>query len=119
MHEDEASLRLARAVAGDGVELHGPAESQTQLRATRRGLLEVKPDVLQEINCLPDMSVFSSYDGRPVDAGKAVAATKVTPLVVPGSVLEEAEECQRDRVGRRAVDGPADGTIRQQALAHA
>lgn len=91
VHEDEASTRLARTVAGDGVELRGPVESQTQLRSTRRGLLEVKADVLQEINCLPDMSVFTGYNGQPVDAGKAIGATKVTPLVVPGHVLERAE----------------------------
>jgi hypothetical protein len=91
VHEDEASTRLARAVAGDGVEPRGPVESQTQLRATRRGLLEVRAEVLREINCLPDMSVFTSYDGRPVDHGQAVAATKVTPLVVPNDVLREAE----------------------------
>jgi hypothetical protein len=91
VHEDEASLRLARAIAGDGVELRGPVESQTQLRSTRRGLLKVKPEVLQEMNCLPDISVFTSYDGQPVDSGRAIGAAKVTPLAVPGEVLERAE----------------------------
>jgi hypothetical protein len=95
VHEDEASLRLARAVAGDGLELRGPVESQTQLRATHRGLLEVNSEVLRELNSLPDISVFTAYDGQPVTAGKVVGASKVTPLVVCGAVLRRAEEIAR------------------------
>jgi hypothetical protein len=95
VHEDDASLRLAAAVAGEGIEAKGPVESQTQLRASYRGLLEVRSDLLEEINSLPDISVFTAYDAQPVTAGKAVGATKVTPLVVPGAVLGHAEEIAR------------------------
>jgi len=95
VHEDEASMRLARAVAGDGIELKGPVESQTQLRATHRGLLEVNSEVLRELNSLPDVSVFTAYDGQPITVGKAVGASKVTPLVVCGAVLRRAEEIAR------------------------
>jgi hypothetical protein len=91
VHEDEASTRLARAVAGDGIRLKGPVESQTQLRAEYRGLLEVNVEALERINDLPDMSVFALYDGQPVTEGRAVGATKVTPLVVPGNVVARAE----------------------------
>lgn len=91
VHEDEASVRLAQAVAGEGVELKGPVESQTQLRAAYRGLLEVNVESMARINELPDMSVFTLYDSQPVTAGKAIGATKVTPLVVPGNVLARAE----------------------------
>lgn len=95
VHEDEASIRLARAIAGEGVELKGPVESQTHLRATGRGLLEVRVCAMQEINCLPDVSVFSAYDGQPVTPSKVVAATKVTPLAVPEAVILQAEEIAR------------------------
>lgn len=95
VHEDEASLRLGRAVAGEGIELKGPVESQTSLRAAYRGLVEVRVDTLHELNCLPDVSIYTAYDGQPVREGRAVAATKVTPLVVPGDVIERAEELAR------------------------
>jgi hypothetical protein len=91
IHEDEASIRLARAVAGDGLDLHGPVESQTHLRASRRGLFRVDVSVLESLNLLPDVSVFSVYDGQPVEMGKNVAATKVTPLAVPGAIIRNAE----------------------------
>jgi hypothetical protein len=95
VHEDEASARLARAIAGEGLEQREPVESQSYLRATYRGLLEVRPDVLRQINALPDVSVFTAYDAQPVKQGTMVAATKVTPLAVPGSVIERAEEIAR------------------------
>jgi hypothetical protein len=95
VHEDEASLRLARAIAGEGLELKGPVESQTHLRATYRGLLGVDADALFQLNTLPDVSVYTAYGGQPVTAGKTVAATKITPLAIPGSVLQRAEEIAR------------------------
>jgi hypothetical protein len=95
VHEDEASLRLARAVSGPGIQLKGPVESQTHLRAEYRGLLEVKADALYKLNVLPDVSVFTAYDAQPVTEGKAVGATKVTPLAIPGAVLDRAEEIAR------------------------
>lgn len=100
VHEDEAAMRLARAAAGEGIELKGPAESQISLRASYRGLVEVNRDLLRQINRLPDVSVFTCYDGQPVPAGKAVGATKVTPLAIPGSVLDRVEEIAQE-------EGPA------------
>lgn len=95
VHEDEASLRLARAVMGDGLRMHGPVESQTHLRAIHRGIVRVHLDTLEEINCLPDVSVYTVFNGQPVDSGALVAATKVTPLTVEGEVIEAAEHIAR------------------------
>lgn len=97
IHEDEASTRLAQAIAGEGIELKGPVESQTQLRATYRGLLEVHAGILEAMNNLPDVSVFTAYDSQPVTVGKAVGSAKVTPLVVPGAIVERAEAIAREQ----------------------
>lgn len=118
VHEDEASVRLARAIAGDGLDLKGPVESQTQLRARYRGLLDVNVAALEEINCLPDMSAFTLYDRQPVMEGKTVGATKVTPLVVPGEILRQAEEIAADagqvvRV-RPFLGGPVGVVVRER-----
>src|SRR5687767_6394971 len=48
--EDSAAERLARAVAGPGVEPKGPHQSRYALVAAHRGVLRVKPDALQRIN---------------------------------------------------------------------
>ena len=100
VHEDEASIRLARAVAGDGIDLKGPVESQMSLHASYRGLVEVDRGVLREINSVPDVSVFTCYDKQPVRAGRPVGATKVTPLAISNGPLERVEEiaCQNGSV---------------------
>jgi len=91
LHEDEAAIRLARAVAGPGLELQGPAESQIKLVVSQRGILEVRGDVLKQINSLPWLGVFTLYDGQVVEEGKKVAGVKVAPLAVPEGIIREAE----------------------------
>lgn len=120
IHEDEASTRLARAVAGEGLVPRGPVESQTLLRAAQRGLVEVNRAALEAINALPDVSVYTVFDGQLVDEAKAVAATKVTPLVVPGAVIEQAEQLAREAypvVGVRPYQPGKVGIVVRERLA--
>jgi hypothetical protein len=120
IHEDEASSRLAGAVAGEGITLKGPVESQTQLRAAYRGLLDVNVEALTRINDLPDMSVFTLYDGQPVMEGRPVGATKVTPLVVPGNVVACAEQIAHEAapvVKVRPFLGGAVGVVVRERIA--
>lgn len=91
VHEDMAALRIGRAVAGPGLEPQGPVESQLKLLATYRGVLEVKVDLLQRINALPLVGVFTLYHGQVVEEGKKVAGVKVAPLAVPEAVVAAAE----------------------------
>lgn len=120
LHEDDASTCLARVVAGEGITLKGPVESQTQLRAAYRGLLEVNIPALEAINELPDMSVFTLYDGQPVTERRPVGATKVTPLVVPGNVVARAEQIARENapvVRVRPFLGGAVGVVVRERIA--
>ncbi len=92
IHEDEAARRLAAAVAGPGVSLRGPVESQMRLVARQNGLLVVDAARLAQLNSIPDVSVFTLYDGQLVSEGKTVAGVKVTPFVVPEARVREAEQ---------------------------
>jgi hypothetical protein len=88
--EDTAAMRLATAVAGDGVEVHHPVESQVRLSALHRGLLHVDAAALHAMNGVEGITVFALPDGVPVDAGKTLAGVKITPLAIAGEVLERA-----------------------------
>lgn len=88
--EDTAAMRIARAVAGDGVEVHRPVESQVRLSAVARGLLQVDAARLQALNAVEGITVFALPDGVPVDAGKTLAGVKITPLAIAGSELDAA-----------------------------
>jgi molybdenum cofactor cytidylyltransferase len=96
IHEDAAALRLAAALAGPGLEAQPPVQSQTRLVATHRGLVRVRAALVDAINALGYISVFTLMDGQAVDAGEEVAGCKVTPVAVPGRLIAEAERLCRE-----------------------
>jgi hypothetical protein len=87
VHEDEAALRLAAP----------PVQSQTRLTATRRGLVRVRADLVDAINALGYISVFTLMDGQAVAEGEEVAGCKVTPVAVPGNLLAAVEQICREK----------------------
>lgn len=97
VHEDEAARRLAAALAGPGLEPTRPVQSQARLLARHRGLVRVRSAVVDAVNALGYMSVFTLMDGQAVGEGEEVAGCKVTPVAVPGALIERAEEICRDR----------------------
>ena len=91
VHEDEAARRLGAAVAGPGTQLEGPVQSQVRLVALARGVARVDREAVNRLNQLPAVGVFTLVDGQAVEAGEEVAGAKVTPVAIPGLVLEQAQ----------------------------
>jgi len=103
LHEEDAGARLARAVVGEGVEVKGYTGGQWTLAATRRGLLAITRPALAETNAHGGISVFTLFDGQPVEPGETVAKAKVTPLVISEEVLQAVERTARLAGGVLAV----------------
>jgi molybdenum cofactor cytidylyltransferase len=99
LHEDVAARRLAAALSGPNLEPRPPVQSQARLIATRRGLVRVRAELVDAINALGYVSVFTLMDGQAVAEGEEVAGCKVTPVAVAGLLIEEAERIAR-------VEGP-------------
>jgi len=95
IHEDAASQRLAAALSGPGLVAQPPLQSQTRLTATHRGLVRVRADLVDAINALGYISVFTLMDGQAVAEGEEVAGCKVTPVAVPGNLIAAAEQMCR------------------------
>lgn len=91
VHEDEAAVRLGRAIAGPGVVPEAPVQSQVRLRAAHRGLLRVREGSVNKINVIDPLSVFTLVDGQAVGAGEEVAGAKVTPVAVSERRLARGE----------------------------
>jgi len=89
LHEDEAALRLARAVGGEGLDLRGPTQSRVDLVATVAGVVNVRIPELERVNRLDPLEVFTVFDGQTVEAGDLVASIKVAPHVVEAAVVDE------------------------------
>jgi len=91
LHENAAGMRLAQAVTGPGVIAGEPHESMITLRAAVRGLLTVDVPRLLDINCVPEMSVWTLYDAQLVRERQAIAGVKVTPLITREARVRDAE----------------------------
>jgi hypothetical protein len=97
LHEDEAALRLASAVMGEGacLTVRGPAESRVDLLAEADGVVSIRLSALQRLNSLDPLEVFTLFDGQIVRRGDLVASVKVAPHVVAEAVVERGEAIAR------------------------
>ncbi|HET7495121.1 MAG TPA: molybdopterin-binding protein [Candidatus Limnocylindrales bacterium] len=88
LHEDEAALRLAKAIAGPNLEVRGPNQSRLDLVASTPGVVTIRITELERINRLDPLEVFTVFDGQIVERGDLVASVKVAPHLVDATVVE-------------------------------
>ncbi len=91
LHEDEAAIRIARAISGDGLEQRDPVQSRVNIRAAWKGLLRVDPERVRAMNSYFGVAVFTLIDRIPVLPGKIVAGAKITPVAVPEATIAAVE----------------------------
>ncbi len=93
VHEDDAALRLATALAGKGVffDPH-PSEGRIQLKASHRGLLKVDVAALTRINLVPDISCSSRHTNSVVEKGDVIGGVRAIPLIIDEENLSAAEK---------------------------
>ncbi|MEJ2723363.1 MAG: molybdopterin-binding protein [Deltaproteobacteria bacterium] len=91
VHEDDAALRLATALAGQGVTFsQQPSEGKVSLKAAYRGLLKVRVEALTELNLVADICCASRHNNVVVEEGDVIAATRIIPLIIEEGKLGEA-----------------------------
>lgn len=88
LHEDDAAIRLAAAIAGRGLAVRGPNQSRIDLVAAHDGVVHVRIADLERINRIDPLEVFTVFDGQIVAAGDLVASVKVAPHVVSVAVVD-------------------------------
>jgi hypothetical protein len=96
LHEDEAAVRIARAVAGEGLSLSEPKEGKVNLMAERDGLLKIDVDALFEVNDVEQVVLATLHSNRSVAKGRVVAGTRIIPLVIDEGVIERIEKKCRE-----------------------
>ena len=89
LHEDDAALRLAAAVAGPNLIQRGPSQSRVDLLAEAAGVLNVRIADLERLNRIDPLEVFTAFDGQVVARGDLVASVKVAPHVVDAARVDE------------------------------
>jgi hypothetical protein len=88
LHEDDAALRLAAAVAGPGLLVRGPAQSRVDLVAEAHGVANVRVADLERVNRIDPLEVFTVFDGQIVEKGELVASVKVAPHLVEAATVD-------------------------------
>jgi hypothetical protein len=95
LHEEDAARRLAKAAAGDNLELTDPSEGRVNLVANIAGLLKIDADLLYRLNSLGDLMLATLPNNWYVKKGTVVAGTRTIPVVVKEALIERAEAlCQ-------------------------
>jgi molybdopterin biosynthesis enzyme len=92
VHEDEAAQRIAAVVAGHGLKLSASSEGRINMLAAWNGLLKVKTDQLEAVNAIDNVVVSSAHTNQQVDKGRAVAGTRVIPLIIDEKTLQDVED---------------------------
>jgi molybdenum cofactor synthesis domain-containing protein len=95
VHEDEAARRIAEAAAGPGITLSAPVEGKITLCASHDGLLDIDTDTLFKLNSIKDVIFGTIHTNQLVSMGRAMAGTRVIPLVVTEEIVAEAETLLR------------------------
>ena len=88
LHEDDAAMRLAAAVAGPGLTIRGPVQSRVDLRAEAAGVLNVRIAELERLNRIDPLEVFTAFDGQVVEKGDLVASVKIAPHLVDAATVD-------------------------------
>jgi molybdenum cofactor synthesis domain-containing protein len=85
IHEDEAALRTASALAGEGVTFKGPSEGKMEIKAMYRGIVKINVEALNQMNEIEEIAVATIHSHSLVEEGQSLAATRIIPL----SIIEE------------------------------
>jgi len=81
IHEEEAGLAGARALAGQGITYDTPKEGRYSLTAIHDGLLVIDRERLLALNQIPDFTAATRPTFTAVKAGDPVAGVRIVPLV--------------------------------------
>jgi hypothetical protein len=90
IEQHEASLRIARAVAGTGTRFDAPHQGQVTIRAGQFGLVRVDEQGLQRLVRTGAALVATVLDGRVAEEGEVIAIAKAPSLFVRVERLERA-----------------------------
>lgn len=97
VHENDAAIRIARLIAGSGLNMSEPREGKVNLIASAEGMCKIDAEILYQLNMIEEVTVAARSNRRPVKAGEMVAGVRVIPLVFAEEKLERIEAITKGR----------------------
>ncbi|NOV00292.1 molybdopterin-binding protein [Paenibacillus planticolens] len=91
LHEDEAALRMAKAIAGDGLKLTEPHEGKVNVKSPIYGLVRIDKAFVDSVNAIDEVVMSTVRGGTVVKEGASLIGTRVIPLIVDEAKVAEVE----------------------------
>ncbi|WP_193557242.1 molybdopterin-binding protein [Microvirga pakistanensis] len=88
--ENEAAVRLARALAGDNVMVEAPFTGRSNLHAETAGVLLIDVAAIGGLNSVDEAMTAATLQAyKPVVAGEMIGTVKIIPYAVPEVLLQK------------------------------
>jgi molybdenum cofactor synthesis domain-containing protein len=91
LHENDAALRLGALCQNEWMRAGDIQEGKLELIATREGYFTVDTQRLEAINSLDEIIIATRHTHTAVKTGDVLCGTRVIPLVIAKSRIEQAE----------------------------
>jgi molybdenum cofactor synthesis domain-containing protein len=114
LHEDDAAMRMAAALTGEGLAMMEPHEGKVAIKSGLdvHALADIDASLVHAVNALGDIALATVRTHAVVKPGGQLAATRVIPLVVPELKVASVEALAADY--RRSHEGQ--GPLRLRPL---
>lgn len=96
LHENEAAEILYEICEGENMRPSEVKEGKIEIIATCDGILKINREKLKELNSLGEIMIASRHGDIPVKEGDVLAGTRVIPLVIEESKMNEAKEISNE-----------------------
>ncbi|MCX7857975.1 MAG: molybdopterin-binding protein [Deltaproteobacteria bacterium] len=100
VHEDEATVRIAKALMDENMEYLPPREGRVQILSKVDGIFCVDKKGLLKVNMVENVLFSSLPDKYPVRKGDLVAACRIVPLYIKEKSLKKIENLGRKKIIR-------------------
>jgi molybdenum cofactor synthesis domain-containing protein len=91
LHEDEAALRMAKAIAGNDLKLTEPHEGKVNVKSAIHGLVKIDKAFVDSVNAIDEVVLSTIRSNTVVEAGASLVGTRVIPLIVDEAKVVEVE----------------------------
>ncbi|MBU2699666.1 hypothetical protein Ga0466249_000747 [Sporomusaceae bacterium BoRhaA] len=92
LHENDAAVRIAQAVAGSGIVLTEPVNGKVELKAHKKGILKINISALEAINDIDEVILASMHSNQLVTTDTVLAGCRVVPLVIDADKIRQVED---------------------------
>ncbi|MGO4496251.1 molybdopterin-binding protein [Paenibacillus sp. 2RAB27] len=95
LHEDEAAMRMARAIAGtdkcSDLRLTDPHEGKVNVKSEIHGLVKIDKAFVDSVNAIDEVVMSTIRSNTVVQGGASLVGTRVIPLIVDEAKVAEVE----------------------------